>query len=242
MGKMKREEEMVYEYLMNLGYEEIQHEPNCQGNNGNIPPDFSIKGNIGIEVRRLNQYHNNGISYEPLEKVEHSLSDGITNFLKSYNKDGFEKSAFIDIKFSRPIRYSKSLIKELKKELDEHLPNIHLFKEFQLRNLSVKLFPSSSKLDDVFHLGVQVDKNSGGHIVSNLYKNLELIINEKTDKVRPEFKKYNSWWLILIDDISFGVAENDLDQLNKLTPFEHCFDKILLLSPVNRTQAQEVKL
>lgn len=233
---------MVYEYLLHQGYEDIKYEPNRRGNNSKIPPDFSIKGNIGIEVRRLNQHYDNGISYEPLEKAEHPLSDGIINLLKSYNKDDFEKSAFINIKFSRPIRYSKGLIKELKKELDEYLSDIHLTKEFQLRNLSVKLFPSSSKLDDVFHLGVQVDNNSGGPVISNVYENLKIVIDDKNNKVIPEYDKYSTWWLILVDYISYGMVDNDLKQLNSLPSFEHCFDKILLLSPENRTQAKELKL
>lgn len=236
------EEKMVYDYLLHHGFEDIRYEPNKRGNNNKIPPDFSIKGNIGIEVRRLNQHYHNGTTFKALEGIEYSLSGRIRNLLKSYANCEFDKSSFVMVNFSRPINVSKHLIDVLRRELDDHLPNIHLSKEFKIGNLEVKLLPSSNRMESAYFMGVERDLDSGGPLVSNLYRNLQIVINEKIDKIKPEFEKYDKWWLILIDYISYGMAEEDLIQLNKLPPLKHCFDKILLLSPEHRTQASEVKL
>jgi hypothetical protein len=146
------------------------------------------------------------------------------------------------IRYSRPINASKHLIKELKKELDAHLPSIHLNKKFQIGNLDIELFPSSTKLGSAYCMGVEVDRNSGGFLVSNMYKNLELVIKEKHEEVKLEHNKYACWWLILVDYISYGLASYDLKQLNSLSPFNRCFDKILLLSPEDISHVSEVKL
>ena len=49
---MKQEEKWVEEYLTHRGFRDIVYEPD-----GNVPPDFLIDGKIAIEVRRLNQHH-----------------------------------------------------------------------------------------------------------------------------------------------------------------------------------------
>ena len=62
-------------YLLKIKVKNIEFEPN-----GNIPPDFAIKRNIGIEVRRLNKYFNN----EPLEQLEFGELRKIVNFIENF--------------------------------------------------------------------------------------------------------------------------------------------------------------
>ncbi|MBC5774568.1 hypothetical protein H8S95_10895 [Pontibacter sp. KCTC 32443] len=239
---MNREEEIVFNYLTYKAYEEIQYEPNKQGNNRNIPPDFSIRGSIGIEVRRLNQHYITSAKTEPLEQVDFNLIPKINSLLKSYNKIDFDKSAFVMINFRRPINPNKNLLRKLKQALDDHLDSLDTSKTLYFKNLKLEMLPASTVLESAYHLGAIVDADSGGGVVSNIYKNLEVIINEKQTKVNPQLEKFDSWWLILVDYISYGLTSYDLQQLNSLPPFEHSFDKVILLSPLDLTHAVEVEL
>ncbi|MFD2246721.1 hypothetical protein [Pontibacter ruber] len=239
---MNREEEIVYQFLLDKNYEDVQHEPNCLGNNCNIPPDFSIKGNIGIEVRRLNQHHFTESKIEPLEQLDYNLIPKIDSLLKSYNNSQFEKSSFVTINFKRPIKADKNFIKKLKQALDEHLKSLSTSKILHFGNLTLKLHPASTSLGSAYHLGAIVDSDSGGGVVSNIYRNLEIVLEEKQNKVRSHHNRYDSWWLILVDYISYGLSTHDLEQLNALPQFEHCFDKVLLLSPLDVTHVSEVNL
>ena len=57
-------ESLVEQYLIGLDRGVVVFEPD-----GNIPPDFSLAGTIGVEVRRLNQnYEQPDGSVENLEK------------------------------------------------------------------------------------------------------------------------------------------------------------------------------
>ena len=61
---MKLEEKIAETYFKSIGFKNIVFEPK-----GNRTPDFVIDGEIAIEVRRLNQFHNGN----PIEKVKHNL-------------------------------------------------------------------------------------------------------------------------------------------------------------------------
>lgn len=52
---MRKSERLAQEYLSRLSLGEVIPEPD-----GNILPDFSIDGRIGVEVRRLNQNYTGG--------------------------------------------------------------------------------------------------------------------------------------------------------------------------------------
>jgi hypothetical protein len=239
---MNREEEIVYNHLINKAYEDIQYEPNMQVNNRNIPPDFSIKGSIGIEVRRLNQHYITNYKTEPLERVDFNLIPKINSLLNSYSEIEFDKSAFVMVNFKRPINLDKNLLRKLRKSLDAHLVNLHTPTTLHFGNLKLELLPASTVLESAYHLGVIVDADSGGGVVSNIYENLQIIINEKQKKVIPHLEKFDSWWLILVDYISYGLSNYDLQQLNSLPPLKHSFDKIILLSPLDFTYAVKIEL
>jgi hypothetical protein len=168
-GISNREEKMVFEYLLSQGFKDIQHEPNCQGNNCNIPPDFSIKGNIGIEVRRLNRHFNYDNKDKALEEVEYNLMPKINKLLKSYSNYDFAKSALVKVRYSRPIDTSKHIINKLKTKLDEHLPNIGLANEFQIGNLDIIISPTSLKLESAYQIFSEIDNDSSGFLVSDVY-------------------------------------------------------------------------
>lgn len=48
-------ERLVEAYLKGLAFQDVRYEPD-----GNVPPDFLCDGRVAVEVRRLNQNHDDG--------------------------------------------------------------------------------------------------------------------------------------------------------------------------------------
>ena len=233
---MKWEEIKAKEYLESIGFQNIIYEPD-----GNIPPDFLIDSNIAIEVRRLNKHFDSNKSgvVEPLEKLSSSLLPRIELLLEKYSNIPHNNSAYVTIIYSRPLKPSKKLIAQIKSVLDIHLGyllNFDIPRTVKINNnLTISIWSINLRYDSAYILGAIVDEDTGGLVVSNVYKNLLLIIKEKEQKILPHFTKYNIWWLILIDLIGYGLCEYDMEQLNSLEFEKTIFKRIILLDPINPT-------
>ena len=93
---MDRSEELAKVYPYSLGLGPAVYEPD-----GQVPPDFMI-GDIGIEVRRLNQNFESDDGYEGLESVEASVLRYVEKLLPTNGppKDG--QGWWVSLTFWRP--------------------------------------------------------------------------------------------------------------------------------------------
>lgn len=234
---MDREEEIVQKYLSHQGFQNIQYEPD-----GKIPPDFSIDGKIGVEVRRLNQHYLERGKPKPLEELAYKLVPRIDSLLTSYGNVSYDRSAYIFLDFERPLKVAKPLMEDIKKELDAHLPNIHLPKKVKIRNgLAIRFVPAIQRYESAYILGSSADYNSGGFVVGNIYDNLSIVIPEKEEKVKPYFYRYDTWWLVLANYLGYGLSGRELAQLNALAPIPSIFEKVILLSPLDFRVGYEIQ-
>ncbi|MFO7881941.1 MAG: hypothetical protein R6U52_05345 [Kosmotogaceae bacterium] len=127
---------------------------------------------------------------------------------------------------------TKSLMANIRKVLKEHLNNLDKKKKYNIDDkIEIDLFPSSKRFSSLYVLGFLSDRDSGGFIVSEIYNNLDIIIQEKQDKIAPFLSKYKEWWLIVIDRVSFGLTEYDFNQLRDLPRIESLFNKTVIISP-----------
>jgi hypothetical protein len=233
---MKWEEINAKKYLESQGFKKILYEPD-----GNIPPDFLIDSTIAIEVRRLNQHIESGKAggFEPVEKLHFSLLPKIETLLNEYSSISHKNSAYVTIDYSRPLKPSKHLISQIKSVLDLHLnylEDLELKKTVKINNnLKISIWPTNIRYESAYVFGAIADDDTGGLVVSNVYKNLKLIIKEKEQKITPYLTKYKTWWLILVDLVGYGLRDYDMEQLNSLEFEPTLFNKILLLDPVNPT-------
>lgn len=235
---MKNEEKIAQIYLERCGYDNIIFEPD-----GNIPPDFAINRNVAIEVRRLNQHHQTNGRAQPLEQLEFSLIPKIRSLLNNITFESeHSHSYFVFIQFSRPIGNAKKLLKKVTLTLEEHLQTSVKEKTRYLLNdnFSLEVFPSSKKYPQPYLLGGYIDIDSGGFIVSEIYKNLKIIIEEKTRKIAPYKSNYQEWWLLLIDYIGIHLSAHDANQLSEIFNIEHQWDKIILVSPIEPYSGIEI--
>lgn len=231
---MKREEVIAFKYLKSHGYKQVVYEPD-----GNVPPDFLVNNEIAIEVRRLNK-HVNG---EPLEELKFKLIPRINGLLEEYNNVQFDKTDFIVVNYSRPLRPNKALMKKLRTVLNEKLSHLGESKEVQIdENLSIIFFPSEKKLDSAYVMGIHGDSDSFGFVVSDVYDNLKIIIKEKENKIDQYFFRYKKWWLLLIDYIGYGLNELEIQQLKDLGLECNKFEKVIFIPPLNPSEGKALRL
>ncbi|MGJ5642858.1 hypothetical protein [Formosa sp. S-31] len=229
---MKREEKIAETYFKYHGFHNIIFEPK-----GNRTPDFEINNKIAVEARRLNQFHKG----EPIEKVEYNLVPKIITQIKSYGNGLHKTSAFIGIRYRRPINYNKRIKEKINSILDSHSREMSAHKTYKVtENLEINIFPSQKKFNTQFHFGSSLDSNQGGFVLNNIYNSLKIIIKEKTSRIQPFKSEYRTWWLALIDDIGNGLTEYEIDQLKEIIDFDLNFDKVFIISNLNPTKGGEL--
>lgn len=222
---MKREEKIAETYFKSIGFTNIEFEPK-----GNRTPDFVIQNEIAIEVRRLNQYHDE----KPIEKVQYNLIPKIVNQLESFKNGKNDKSAFVGIRYSRPIKINNKILEQINSILETHSSQMDLQRKYSINdNLELHIFPSSEKLEFQFNFGSSIDLNQGGYVLGNIYESLKFIIEEKTKLIKQHKPAYKTWWLALIDTIGNGLSENEMSQLRENIDFDLNFDKIFIISYLN---------
>jgi len=229
---MKKEELIAKNYLLSIGYveNEIKYEPLGR----NTTPDFSIKDKIAVEVRRLNKNINiNGKSEpEPIENLNFKILPNIYKILNDFPNDNYHHSAYVCITYSRPLDTSEELYNQIKSVLISHREFIDEEKIYSINdNFKIKIFPASIKYDKLYILGFQNDLNTSGFTVYDMYENIKLVISKKEKKIIKHYDKFEEWWLILIDDIGWGLYCDVFNNQQQFHFPKNIFGKILIIPP-----------
>ena len=235
---MNRDEKIAYNYLKHLGFLNIIFEPD-----GNVPPDFLIDNSIAVEVRRLNQHKEEYKINKPLEKLEYQLVPRIEKIIEELEIDDFNKSILVSVSFKRPIIINKKLFKQIKTELIKHIPLEQKEEILKVNyNLEIRLCQLDTKLDKSILLSSINDMDAGGWVISEVYRNLKLVLDEKERKIHDFYKKYDMWWFILVDHIGYGLDNYDIEQFNNAPRLITIFNKIIIISPLDIKRANDIKI
>lgn len=219
-------------YLVSRGFRDrdIVYEPN-----GNIPPDFLIENRIAVEVRLLNKHFITADGkYIPLTTLSNSLCRELENICDALGPPKDERSWYIVPNFQRP---SLTPWRKSKRKIISELQSVRATAEQANKvievdeNLKLELLRAGRRYSTCFVLGGLADQDSGGFVLHDKQKNLEICIEDKAHKVAPYRAKYPEWWLLLIDDLNLG----DFDQVT----VHHTFDKLIILH--RNGQATEIK-
>ena len=224
---MKAEEQTAEDYLQGLGIGSVKFEPD-----GNIPPDFSVGSSTGVEVRRLNQNYLGedgpkglGELSIPLWKI---LEKGASEFDNRFD----DKSYWVFAKYRRPSRESGGeTAKSIRDSLEDFLgrggqtPD-----EFTVNDhLKLTVYPSSPVQGRVFRLGGGIDRDSGGWLAPMYADNISYCIREKSLKIAPYEDRYDTWWLLLIDFIGWGISDREESELRSMIPSLGRFDRVIVI-------------
>lgn len=227
---MDKSETLAKTYLESLDFDSVIYEPD-----GNVPPDFLLDGRIAVEVRRLNQNFTSNGRVKGLEETSMPLKDVIKKLLDAYGSPSDGASYFFSYSYSRPLAALKDIKMGVCNFLDafsdgqrEECVAYRIAPRFE-----AEVFKATKAQKKKFILGDIVDFNLGGFVVAELYENINHCIVEKSHKVEPYKSKYNVWWLILVDRISNGLCEEEIEALSALIVGAEFWSEIVLIPSIN---------
>lgn len=217
-------ENLARQHLLSRGYTDPVYEPD-----GQVPPDFLIEGRIAIEVRRLNQNERTGTHARGLEEVAIPIIEGIQSLARSFGPAS-SNAWWLELDFRRPVAGWPRLrpgVHEFLQRVRETASQAPASAQIH-DNLKVTALPRSGQLDDMFHLAIVHDDDTGGWLLDELEHNLRLCIQEKTAKAKPYRDRYPEWWLILVDHVTYGRKERTPLPFSIL----HDWDRVVLVNPL----------
>jgi hypothetical protein len=224
-------ERLVEGYLRHCGYD-ICHEPD-----GKVPPDFLVHQRIAVEVRRLNQQHDDG-------RTSISLWQQVCKLVLSLGAPtrGQNQSWFVSYRFTRLELDRKALRSALRSTLKAFMTQANpqpLEREIA-PGFDLQLRRTGRLHDTFFVPGGYTDLQAGGWLISEVAENLKFCIAEKTRKIASVRHKYPEWWLALPDLIHWGLDDFDQQAVREQITILHPFDRVILLDPRDHTRAFEI--
>ncbi|CAO4195130.1 hypothetical protein [Methylorubrum extorquens] len=231
---MDDSEKLVDTYLRSLGFSDVRYEPD-----GNIPPDFLADGRIAVEVRRLNQNHDDGggRGTTGLEETAIPLWSRMETYLHGLGPaPASGQSWYVLHRFSRPAppwRVLKTALDALLLPFMASADPQPFDKPLNLPGeFSINVFRAPGPKPTFFRHAGQNDEQSGGWLIEKIRSNLAHCVTEKTGKIAAYRPKHPEWWLVLPDQIGYGLDEFEQSLfLDQATVQPGSFDKIVLLDP-----------
>ena len=236
--EMNREEEITEAYLKSLGFKDVVFEPD-----GNITPDFSIDGRIAVEVRRLNQHFFTKDEVRGLEETKIPLFKLLESSLSEFDSQYKGCSYWVFIRFHRPVEKGNANKKAIVKALTDFLS-----RPFPLpcdvkvtENIYFHIYPSQAVEGKVFRFAGGTDRESGGWVLAEFKKNFDHCIEEKTEKIKDHYDKYDLRWLVLVDKIVHGFDESEKEQMKSMVSMNPSWDKVIILDSLSGNNVLEIQ-
>ena len=201
-----------------------------------------VNGRIAIEVRRLNQNYGEGENTKGLEEAAIPLWKRIEKLALSIGPSVDNESWFVSFRFSRPVEQWKKLKPKLKNALQAFIdssPRKKTSLNFQ-KGFKVDIFRASKPHPTFYVMAGYSDQESGGWLLPEMEKNLQICISEKTYKIKKVKSKYQEWWLVLSDHIGYSLDAFDRQQFRDIVSIEHGWQKIILINPMDYKEGFEI--
>jgi len=234
---MNREEKITENYLKSLGYKNVVFEPD-----GNIPPDFSIGDRIAVEVRRLNQNFFSGDKVKGLEEDRIPLFNLLKSSFSRFDTQYKGRSYLVSVFFSRPTKCAKTVREAIRKSLTDFLDNpLPLPRKIKVTAGMYFLVCSSKAVEGkIFRFAGGADRESGGFVLPEFKKNFDHCMKEKSEKISGYYTKYNTWWLVLVDKITYVFDEDEKKEIKSMVSVNSCWNKIIVLDSLNGNNMLEI--
>lgn len=234
--EMNQYEKLAQNYMAYRGHSQIIYEPD-----GNCPPDFLSNGELAIEVRYLNQHYEYSDRTKGLEEEAIPLVNGLEAYLTTIKEADEPRSAFVSFSFWRPLPKLKELKRLVSQQLPVYPPQPGEEVTCELtRSVKMHVLGASAWCDEPFIFGGYCDHDSGGFVVSELIRNSQICIDEKTAKIESFQHRYSVWWLILVDSISLRLNTCELEQFRSSVSVPECWDKVVIINARNHKAAIEI--
>ena len=227
---MKQEEKHVEQFLKEHGFKTIDFEPLGESK----APDFRIDGNIAVEVRRLNKHVAVNNTLQPIEDLEYKFVPKFRKLLDSMDDPDLDYSIAVTLKYKRPIKLSKDLLKGIKNSILKSTKLEVFGVEIEYNNqIKYELYKGNGKTEKTYNLIIWNDYDKGGIVQDARYEAARICINEKTEKLIDLKEKFSALWLILVDDIFSHVDYATKQDFERFPQIESIFDRIIIVSKIN---------
>jgi hypothetical protein len=197
---------------------------------------------FAVEVRRLNQTHDDGNGARGLEEDAIPLWKSIGKYLEQLGPGPGGETWFVFVRWSRPLPKKKLLEQELDSILKHFMVQEHrrTFWKTLPSGIRITVFPTPNVRPTFYRLGGGSDAQAGGRVLEQMEKNLKLHVTDKTNKVAAYRTKYPIWWLVLVDQIGHGLDDLDREQFRNTVQISHNFDRVILVDPSDASRAMDV--
>lgn len=224
---MDRTERLAHQHLQHRQLGEIVYEPD-----GNVPPDFAVDSRIAVEVRRLDQLEPGG--KRGVDETGRPFADRVKSILASYGQGS--EAHWLALRFRRPTPRSRSSVAQA---IDAFVRAI-LTGEVEIGTVhpigdhaELQYLHRNSARGDLVRIGTVLDYDSGGFLIPQFRRSLELCVTEKSRKTAALRPKYPEWWLLLVDELSYGLSVRDRDDFFALEPLQSDWDRIIIVNPLD---------
>jgi hypothetical protein len=231
---MDEAEQRAADYLAAVGYRQVVFEPD-----GNVTPDFCVNRNIAVEVRRLTQTYDD----KGLNELAIPLSHSVKKVMSSFGGPVDGRSWFVFWRFRRPLSDRKTLRKKVQETLSEFRLRATRDDEAKLSVLTgfnLRLSVASNAHEEMFVPGGYTDQQSGGFVLSEMERCIQDHVDEKTLKIAPFRARYSEWWLILVDQIGYGLNAFDQEMFHDQVAIKHDWDKLIVIAPLGILRGFEI--
>lgn len=211
---MKPEESTAKAFLLRSGFADPIYEPD-----GNVPPDFSVRPRIGIEVRRLNQNLPVDGEDQGAEQLSIPLWRIFVETLESFDSRYEGQSYWVGIEYTHSFRATQRIKDEMRNVLEAFISSNKDDSPHRLRvndGIILSIYPSHPTRGRVFKPAGSVPFDEGGPVVRTYAENIRYCIRAKSKKIGPYKHRYNEWWLILVDYMGLGFGRDTVDELKIL--------------------------
>ena len=248
------DERLAKKWLESQGYSNIERPQREED-----PPDYVVDDNLAVEVRRLNRSIQVNGHTEGEETSRISLSKTIESILSNIDPPGNGQSWIVDCEydFSSPLPKKKVVEKQIREALqlltqpydtdvihqlgskyldyDKHADELGYLHSLHLcLPCGICLELSEISATPARFLLQNVSDGEGVSVLSELESNINAAIQEKSQKIRDRKNKFDRWWLILIDHISYvpysGLTQTELENLRTSIRVEKPWSKIIIVS------------
>lgn len=222
-------ERIAFQYLRQRGIDdhEVEFEPD-----GNVPPDFLVRGRVAVEVRRLNQ--NEQTADGPRGVQTTPTWQSVSQFVKTIGPPASDESWWVLLRILRRPAKLKSLKKAIGAKLaafrqwpHRHEKHTH---RFAVDGLRLELSRANGPHPSFFVPAGVLDRRVGGFILSELIRNIPICVEEKRKKVSPYRDNYPEWWLVLVDHVHGHLEPYEEQELRSHVRVPADWDRVVLVS------------
>jgi len=222
------------EHLIARGLRDVVHEPD-----GNIPPDFLVEGRIAVEVRQLNLRVKNGT--KGVDETGWPFRQRIEGVLAEYG-DSAGGTHWLNLRYRRPLAKPKLVVQGTRcfvEDVRDARISIGAVREVAPRTF-LEYVHHGDGPGDMFRIGVTSDLDSGGCVVPEFRRNLELSVSEKSRKTASYRPQYPEWWLVLVDHVAYGLSARSRQEYLQMPALDHDWDRIVVVNPLNTSDFFEL--